>query len=90
MCTALGKTYFTQTSSKYRVMTAKIFEFFAWLTWSPWTQNLENMIRFSPFLHNQDDNRHAALCTALGKTYLTKKSSKHRVVTATIFEIFTL
>ena len=44
--------------------------------------------RFSQFLCNQDDYRHAASCTGLDKTYFIHKSSKSRVVTAKIFEIF--
>ena len=43
---------------------------------------------FSPVVGNQDNDRHRPLCTTLGNTYFTHVSSKCRVVTAKIFEIF--
>jgi hypothetical protein len=86
LCTGLGKTYFTKTSSKHRVVTAKIFEFFTLLTRTLCTEMFQNVIiLFFTICLNQDNYRHAALCTGLGKTYFTKTSSKHRVVTAKIF-----
>ena len=44
---------------------------------------------FTPFLYNDDDYQHAALCDALRKTYIIHTSSKRRVMTAKNFEIFT-
>jgi len=45
--------------------------------------------RFSPFLCNHDDYQHAALCAALHKAHIIHTSSKHMVMTAKNFEIFT-